>query len=309
MPKAGQPFFARPQLWYPPPRIDQVSRGILGNGMTLQQGKGMAGWHEGYLEANGLRFHYIRTGRGEKAALLLLHGLTDYGRYWSPTASVLEDRFDVIILDQRGHGLSSRAEQGYTAEEMAEDAAAVIHGLGIAPASLLGHSLGASVAIALAARHPDLVSRILLLDPPLRQPTQELEHQEQRRRMEGWAQAVIEEQQLSLSEVEARCRERSPSWTAEDCRYMAEARLQVDPEAVRQFRVQRPWREELRRITCPTLLMYGDRELGSIVDHALAAEVARLAPNVRLTHISGAGHSAQRERFDTYIAAVRAFLG
>jgi pimeloyl-ACP methyl ester carboxylesterase len=269
----------------------------------------MDGWHEGVIEANGLPLHYIRTGSGDQPALLLLHGLTDNGRYWSRTAAALQDRFDVIMLDQRGHGQSARPSGGYSAENMADDAAGVVHALRLAPVTVLGHSMGGSVAIALAAAYRDLVTRLLLLDPALRLSADEEDSGEQRRqRMDEWRRATLANQQRSLTELERRCIAQHPAWSSEDCHYWAESNLQVYPDAIPLFQVQQAWPDLILRISCPVLLIYGDSDLGSIVDEDLAAEAARLAPNVTAVHIAGAGHSAHREQFDLYIAAVRAFL-
>jgi pimeloyl-ACP methyl ester carboxylesterase len=269
----------------------------------------MEGWHEGVIEANGLQLHYIRTGSGDQPALLLLHGLTDNGRYWSRTAAALADRFDVIMLDQRGHGQSARPSGGYSADTMAGDAAGVVRALHCAPLTVLGHSMGGSVAMALAAAYPDLVTRLLLLDPVLSRAAGEEDSGEQRRqRMDEWRRATLANQQRSLTELERRCIAQHPAWSSEDCHYWAESNLQVYPDAIPLFQVQQAWPDLIGRIRCPVLLIYGDSDLGSIVDEDLAAEVARVAPNVTVAHIAGAGHSAHREQFDAFIAAVRAFL-
>jgi N-formylmaleamate deformylase len=269
----------------------------------------MGAWQAGSVRANGVELHYTRAGSGEKPPLLLLHGLTDYGRYWSRTARALEDQFDVIMPDQRGHGLSSRPEQGYSAEEMAEDAAAFIGALGIAPVTVLGHSMGGAVALTLAAEHPDHLSRLLLLDPPLRLSLQgAADEAEQRERMEQWRLDILAEQGLSIEERVRHCIEQRRAWTVEDCRHAAESHGLVYPEAIPQFQMRQFWQHLFPRITCPTLLIYGDAELGSIVDHGVAAEVASLAGNLQFAHIPGAGHSPQREQFEKYITAVRSFL-
>jgi N-formylmaleamate deformylase len=231
----------------------------------------MVSWQEDSVRANGLELHYTRAASGEQPPLLLLHGLTDYGRYWSRTARALEDVFDIIMPDQRGHGQSSRPEHGYSAEEMAEDAAAFIEALALAPVTVLGHSMGGAVALALAAAHPEQVSRLLLLDPPLRLPVQgEAEEAEQRQRMAQWRLDILDEQRLSLEERTRRCIEQRPTWSAEDCRHAAESHGLVYPEAIPQFHMRQSWQHLFPRITCPALLIYGDTDLGSIVDHDLA---------------------------------------
>ncbi len=62
-------------------------------------------WSEGDVFANGIRHHYYRTG-GEKPALLLLHGFNEYGLTWLRVAKELEQDYDIIMVDARGHGRS-----------------------------------------------------------------------------------------------------------------------------------------------------------------------------------------------------------
>jgi pimeloyl-ACP methyl ester carboxylesterase len=267
----------------------------------------MEGWKEDVIQVHGLRLHCIRTGSGGKPGLLLLHGLTDNGRYWSRTAAALADMYDVVMLDQRGHGLSDRPVSGYSDADMAVDAAAVIQALNLAPAAVLGHSMGGAVTIVLAGTHPELMSRALLLDPALLHANNaDAEHHRQRR--QEWYKRHLEAKKLSEEELARLCIQQHPAWDPEDCRYWAESNLQVDPAAIVEFNVQHPWQDTIPQMRCPTLLIHGEKARGSIVDEALAADIMRHAPLVKAAPIANAGHSPQRDQFPSYIAAVRAFL-
>ena len=125
----------------------------------------MADWQSGYVEANGLRLHYTRTG-GAKPPVVLAHGVTDDGQCWTPVAGVLAAGYDVVMVDARGHGRSDAPEHDYGPVEQAGDLARVIAGLGLQRPAVLGHSMGAATALVLAGEYPDVPGAILLEDPP-----------------------------------------------------------------------------------------------------------------------------------------------
>ena len=81
------------------------------------------------------------------------------------------DDFDVVMVDARNHGQSGAGAADIKC--LAADLAAVVTGLELGAVSALGHSVGASVVTALAADYPHLVTRLLLEDPPWRQPQSE----------------------------------------------------------------------------------------------------------------------------------------
>ena len=122
-------------------------------------------WQEAMITANGIRQHYYRTV-GEKPSLILLHGFTENGLCWSRVARALEHDYDLILLDARGHGLSSGPETGYSQELLTQDVAAFIHELGLSSPALFGHSNGALTAAQVAATFPELVRTIVLEDHP-----------------------------------------------------------------------------------------------------------------------------------------------
>ena len=113
-------------------------------------------WTDDFLIFDDVKLHYVRTRR-RQAPLLLLHGITDSVPEWARFARTLEADYDLIMLDTRGHGLSSAPPPDFTLREQAHDVAKLIKHLGIERASVIGHSMGATTAMQLAALHPDLV--------------------------------------------------------------------------------------------------------------------------------------------------------
>ncbi len=118
-----------------------------------------------------------RTGRAPDEApgagdgarppgVLLLHGLMGRASHWAATARWLSARHRAVALDQRGHGRSDKpaARSAYTRDAYVEDAEAALEQLGLGPAVLIGHAMGALTAWQLAAKRPDLVHGLVICD-------------------------------------------------------------------------------------------------------------------------------------------------
>lgn len=116
-----------------------------------------------FVELRGLRFHYRDWG-GEGAPLVLLHGLASNARIWDLTAPLLTHRFRVLALDQRGHGLSDKPEDGYDFASICGDLAAFLEAMGLGRTAIAGHSWGAGVALHYATERPDVVSALVCVD-------------------------------------------------------------------------------------------------------------------------------------------------
>jgi pimeloyl-ACP methyl ester carboxylesterase len=99
---------------------------------------------------------------GEGPAVLLVHGLGGTANFYQVQADALAERFRVIRVDSAGAGRSPNAED-ISVESHADDLAAVLDALDIESAAVVGHSMGTLVVRALAARHPDKVSALVLL--------------------------------------------------------------------------------------------------------------------------------------------------
>jgi pimeloyl-ACP methyl ester carboxylesterase len=102
--------------------------------------------------------------------LVLLHGLGSTADTWSLAAQQLCRRHLVLAFDLRGHGLSDQPVDGYDLVTIAEDLISAMAHLGLGQVALAGHGWGARVALTLAARHPALVSHLVLVDCPHVEP-------------------------------------------------------------------------------------------------------------------------------------------
>jgi pimeloyl-ACP methyl ester carboxylesterase len=108
--------------------------------------------------------HYD-SGAGDPA-VLLIHGSLARSEDWENIFPRLATRYRTVAYDQRGHGKSGRATD-YTLRAFGDDAVRVLTGVLKTPTIVIGHSLGALATIAAAALQPDLVTAIVLEDPPL----------------------------------------------------------------------------------------------------------------------------------------------
>ena len=118
------------------------------------------------VAANGVRLFYDLTGDAGPP-LVLVHGSWGDHASWASVVPLLADRFGVLAYDRRGHSGSERPPTQGSAAEEAGDLAALIEGLGLAPAHVVGNSFGAIVALRLAIRHPELVRSLAVHEPPL----------------------------------------------------------------------------------------------------------------------------------------------
>lgn len=265
-------------------------------------------WSDGAYAVNGARLHYARGGHG--SPVLLLHGVTDNGRCWGRTAVALAKRHDVVVLDQRGHGRSSAPASGYDLDDLAGDAAELITALRIAPAAIVGHSLGARVALTLAAARPALVAGLVLEDPPLASDATAWTARNRDSERYQWFEWLREYKALTREQLIARCHDQSPLWDEAERIAWAESKLQASSRLWEPGGISfsSDWRAELRAVAAPLLLVRGDVERGALIDDACAAEVLALARAGHDVHIAEAGHSIHRDQAAAFAAVVAPFL-
>jgi pimeloyl-ACP methyl ester carboxylesterase len=109
---------------------------------------------------------FVRSA-GSGPVVVLLHGYAETSDSWAPLAVELVKSYTVVVPDLRGIGRSSRPAGGYDKKTQAADIRAVVTALGYDRASVVSHDIGIMVAYAYAARYPDKVERLVVMDAPI----------------------------------------------------------------------------------------------------------------------------------------------
>lgn len=268
----------------------------------------MARLFYGHILSNNVKIHYYRTG-DEKPPVILLHGFAENGLCWGTLGLHLEPDYDVVMVDARGHGLSSEPESGYDAFTQAEDVANLILELQLYKPAVIGHAMGAETAAILAAEHPELVQCVVLEDPCW----QASENHVSAEYLSGLAgsvsQKIQEDHSKTLDALIQECSRNNPSWARSEYFQWAKARLQVKTGAAMYYQEGAvEWRSLVKRITCPVLLITADTEAGAVVTSEVAKEASKTWKKNSVIQISGAGHHIHREQYDLYWDAVAHFL-
>jgi len=117
------------------------------------------GGREGHVEREGARIWYVSYGAGP--AVILLHGGNGNAGNWGyQVTPLIEAGYNVILIDSRGHGRSTRDDRPYSYVLMGEDVLAVMDALQVRSAAIVGWSDGACTGLVLAHRHPDRIAGV-----------------------------------------------------------------------------------------------------------------------------------------------------
>jgi pimeloyl-ACP methyl ester carboxylesterase len=244
---------------------------------------------------------------GAGPPVLLLHGLAGHAEEWAQTASWLTERCRVVALDARGHGRSERFPADVTREANVADAAVALERLGLGPAIVVGQSLGGLTALSLAARRPELVRALVLVDAS---PDGGGEQVEDTVGATGEALRAWPVPFASRADAEAFFAARFGPGAAEAWTSGLESRpdgwwprfdVDVMVRTLRAALAAPSW-DEWERIACPALVVRAGNGL-------VAPETAaRMAGRARVVELDGAAHDLHLDRPETWRAALTGFL-
>lgn len=141
-----------------------IVRRALNEGCTIWKAEGMA-MKQGLVDVNGAQIYHELRGSGPP--LMLIVGLTGDAGWFGPFAGILAKRFTVITYDRRGNSRSPRPRgwNSTSVAEQADDAAGLLSALHLAPALVFGNSFGATIALELLIRHPEVVRGAIVHEP------------------------------------------------------------------------------------------------------------------------------------------------
>jgi pimeloyl-ACP methyl ester carboxylesterase len=240
-----------------------------------------------------VQLHVRRVVEPEAPPVLLLHGLGVGGAVWQAFARRLLPHLAAVAPDLRGHGQSDAPPAGYAAVDYAADLLELIADLQLpTPLPVIGHSLGALVALELGELAPGIVSWLALLDPPLDPALRNSE-----------VPTVYELRHAPLGELEEYLLSRNPAGGQLLAQSLAALFRQASDgafEAMLERREHRP-----PHVGVPWLVVQADPENGGILGDAAAAALGA----TRLTKIQAGSHAVHASHPAEVAEAILRFGG
>lgn len=257
-----------------------------------------------HAQINGVRIAYRAAGRGEP--LVLVHGSWGSHHNWDPVVPGLSAHHRVVSYDRRGHSESERpAGQGTFAEDVA-DLAALVETLDVAPAWVVGNSVGAVITLQLAAARPDLLRGVIVHEPPLRGPLSEGGADELLRMVleliragdhAGAAERFVDDVALGPG-AWAQLPERMRATMVDNAPTYLDEELAPDSRTVDE--------DALARYGGPVLVTSGGQS--PPIFQPVLRHLARLLPQAHRLQYAGAGHIPHATHPEEFVSTVLGFV-
>jgi pimeloyl-ACP methyl ester carboxylesterase len=238
--------------------------------------------------------------------MVLSHGYTDNGLCWTDLALAMEKKYDVIMYDLRGHGLSEAPATGYDINDNVADIVGLIKALKLSKPVIIGHSLGGSIAAIVAAQYPDIPKKVVLIDPPgLLKPL--FEPGEAMNRARNWFTSDMNNlKKLSKEELIKIASQRHPAISEAARGRWADSKMQMRPQIVDSVLTIPPLMPYLSKVTIPTLILKAD---ANDAVRKMEIDAASTQHNIIIYHVRGAGHLVHLEKPEESLAVLNDFLG
>ena len=274
-----------------------------------------------------LKLHYVDWGNQDAEPLILLHGRMDHCRNWAWVANRLAAHYRVIAPDLRGHGDSDwSVGNAYSMYDYIYDLMELIEQLELAPATIIGHSLGGGVSTKFTGAYPDKVKKLVSIEGLGSAPDTLAKeaNTSAAERMQLWAKemqriaAKPERQYATREHAVERMQQANAHLSPERARHLAlegickkengQYRWKYDPFVgahppfdMSALDTHQLWSD----IDCPVLLVWGEDSWAS--DPAKDGRVSYFQ-NARVVNIPSAGHWVQHDQFGLFMEEVENFL-
>ncbi|MFY9316935.1 MAG: alpha/beta hydrolase [Burkholderiales bacterium] len=266
-----------------------------------------------YIQSTGARLYYEETGGGHP--VVFVHEFAADHREWELQVRCFSRAYRCIAYAARGYPPSEVPEdpQLYGQDHSADDIAAVIRGLGIARAHVVGLSMGAFATLRFGLRHPQLASALVLAGVGSGSSLAELELWRRTAReksdqllKEGWKN-IAEETGRSPTRIQLK-RKNPRAWN-EFMAHLREHSVKGTALTQRRYQGERDpvyhWEAQLKAMTLPTLIAVGDEDAPCIEPSVF---LKRTLPNAGLWVCPNTGHAINLEEPEAFNREVAAFF-
>ena len=265
-----------------------------------------------FIEANGVRLHYLDYGTAGRRPMLCVHGGSAHAHWYDFVAPGFTADHHVLSLDLRGHGDSAWAERhSYSWQTYAADIHALAEKLDLRDYVLIGHSMGGMVSLLSAATYPGRIGAFIIVDSIMlmpmdrvvrmnefgAKPARTYESQEEliaRYRLEPADSQMAAPAVIQRMALHAGMRDADGRW-----RHKADRRVYANFQQI-------PGIPLWEKVKMPALVIRGERSTRFTPE--VLAEVRALAPQVRMAEVPASDHHIMLDNPQGFVSAVRTFL-
>jgi pimeloyl-ACP methyl ester carboxylesterase len=260
-----------------------------------------------FIAINGCDYYYETYGNPlAKETIVFSHGLLWSGKMFWKQVEYLKDRYRIITYDHRGQGKSSVTDSGYDIDQLYLDAVALIENLNLGKVHFAGLSMGGFVGLRLAARRPDLLHSLILMETSAEKEPSTLKYSALVTIVKFLGVKIVTGPVMNIMFGTKFLRDKSRVkekmfWVKE-----LQNNTKTVTRAVNGIITRKGVEEELKNILCPVLVMVGTQDKAAIP--AKAEFIHQHIPHSQLRYIEGAGHSSSIEEPEQVNLCIEEFL-
>lgn len=274
-----------------------------------------------------LRLHYVEWMNDDAPPLVMVHGGSDHCRNWDWTARELNEQFNIVAPDLRGHGDSSWSSTTYRKLDFVYDLKQLITAKGYEKVTIVAHSLGGWISLLYAGLNPEMVEKLVIIEGlrPVNPDDLLKLNNPKHQRVNDWMNTVSEVSSFTPKHMPSfevalkRLHGANTKLSAEQAQHLTEYAVKQNEDGTYSWKydpylrslsdspeLSEPEVMDIRsRISCPILLLQGeDSPFFMEKDN----EYIKTLQNCKVVNFPNSGHWLQHEQIDRFLKEVKAFL-
>ena len=266
-----------------------------------------------FVEANGVKLHYLDYGTAGKRPMLCLHGGAAHAHWYDYVAPGLTPNHHVFSMDLRGHGDSAWADpHTYTWQTFSDDVNALVEALDLRDYVLIGHSMGGMVSLVHASSHPGRIGALVIVDSIMLMPMDRVARMRAfgERPVKGYAtrEELVARYRLEGGEKQITAPEVLQHMAMHSARQDADGRWQhkADRGVYANF-TQIAGAPLWEKVKVPALVIRGGAHSPRFTPELLA-EIRARAPQVQMAEVQPSDHHVTLDNPQGFVDAVQNFL-
>ena len=240
------------------------------------------------IKINGCNYYYEIHGAGNET-IVFSHGLLWSGRMFEKQVAHLKDRYRIVTYDHRGQGQSEGTESGYDMDALYEDTVQLIEKLELGKVHFAGLSMGGFVGLRLAARRPELIKSLVLMETTAQDEPNKLKYWFLNTIVKLMNIKIVTKPVMKIMFSDKFLNDKNKTKEKEKLKKELQSLPKTIVRAVEGVIHRKGVEDELKNIKCPTLIMVGTQDKATVP--AKAEFMHSKIANSELKYIEGGGHT------------------